>query len=311
MDVGGSMDPHAELVSRLFTAASRAGRFAKFRSYYFHNCVYDAVYEDAEFRKPVPVAELLSRQRSRREARDRRRRADASRRAARSRRLDVPLRAATARPGIEWLRRLAAHFRSAVWLNPEPDRFWPGTTIEVIASVFPMWPLTLDGLAAAVRYLVRGGERPASVTRRSGTGSADRGCARERQPGGQGLPTSRAWARPCRRCRCPPRDGAGARFALTVAWSTRPFVAPVCGPRTAAVASCRAGARLPCAANPSAAAAHAGGSTAAEPSRSVTAGSGLRRIDRDHRRRTPRRSPSSSGGDVGSRGVGSCRAACR
>ena len=43
MDVGGSMDPHSELVSRLFTAASRSGRFAKFRSYYFHNCVYNTV----------------------------------------------------------------------------------------------------------------------------------------------------------------------------------------------------------------------------------------------------------------------------
>ena len=56
--------------------------------------------------------------------------------------------------GIEWLRRLAHHFRSAAWLNPEPDRYWAGTTIEVIASVFPMYPLTLDGLAQAVRYLV-------------------------------------------------------------------------------------------------------------------------------------------------------------
>jgi len=26
--------------------------------------------------------------------------------------------------------------------------------------VFPMWQLTLDGLAGAVRYLVRGGEKP-------------------------------------------------------------------------------------------------------------------------------------------------------
>jgi uncharacterized protein with von Willebrand factor type A (vWA) domain len=62
--------------------------------------------------------------------------------------------------GHDWLRRLAGHFRSAAWLNPEPDRFWGGTTIEVIASVFPMWQLTLDGLAAAVRFLTRGGERP-------------------------------------------------------------------------------------------------------------------------------------------------------
>src|SRR5688572_21098970 len=60
MDVGGSMDPYAELVSRLFTAASRAGRFAKFRSYYFHNCIYDHVYVDARFREAVPVADLIS-----------------------------------------------------------------------------------------------------------------------------------------------------------------------------------------------------------------------------------------------------------
>ena len=126
------MDPHAELVSRLFTAASRAGRFAKFRSYYFHNCVYNSVYEDAQFRKAVPVADLLATQRSRREARDGRRRADAPGRAARPGRLDVPL-LADARAGIEWLRRLAQHFRSAAWLNPEPERFWSGTTIEVIA----------------------------------------------------------------------------------------------------------------------------------------------------------------------------------
>lgn len=159
MDVGGSMDPHAELVSRLFTAASRAGRFAKFRSYYFHNCVYNAVYEDAQFRKAVPVADLLG-------TSDRDEKlvvvGDALMHPAEL--LDpggsMYLYAQQRASGVEWLRRLAAHFRSAAWLNPEPDRFWQGTTIEVIASVFAMWPLTLDGLAASVRYLVRGGERP-------------------------------------------------------------------------------------------------------------------------------------------------------
>ena len=159
MDVGGSMDPHAELVSRLFTAASRAGRFAKFRSYYFHNCVYNSVYEDALFRRGVPVADLLA-------GSDRDEKlvvvGDALMHPAEL--LDAGgsmyLHSQQRASGIEWLRRLAAHFRSAAWLNPEPDRFWPGTTIEVIASVLPMWPLTLDGLSASVRYLVRGGERP-------------------------------------------------------------------------------------------------------------------------------------------------------
>jgi uncharacterized protein with von Willebrand factor type A (vWA) domain len=163
MDVGGSMDPHAELASRLFTAASRAGRFAKFRSYYFHNCVYNSVYEDAQFRKAVPVADLLA-------TSDRDEKlvmlGDALMHPAEL--LDSGmmygsssyLYSQTRAPGIEWLRRLAHHFRSSAWLNPEPERFWSGTTIEVIASVIPMFAMTLDGLAQAVRYLVRGGEKP-------------------------------------------------------------------------------------------------------------------------------------------------------
>lgn len=158
MDVGGSMDPHAELVSRIFTAASRAGRFAKFRSYYFHNCVYQSVYEDAQFRKPVPVADLIS-------GSDKEEKlvvvGDALMHPAELLDSGAMYYAPAARAsGLEWLRRLAAHFRRAAWLNPEPDRYWSGTTIEVIASVFGMWHLSLDGLAGAVRYLVRGGDRP-------------------------------------------------------------------------------------------------------------------------------------------------------
>jgi uncharacterized protein len=157
MDVGGSMDPHSELVSRIFTAASRAGRFAKFRSYYFHNCVYQAVYEDAQFRKPVTVAELIA-------STDRDEKlvvvGDALMHPAELLDAGAMSYSPHSASGLEWLRRLAAHFRRAAWLNPEPDRYWSGSTIEVVASVFGMWHLSLDGLAAAVRYLVRGGDRP-------------------------------------------------------------------------------------------------------------------------------------------------------
>ncbi|HEX4453687.1 MAG TPA: VWA domain-containing protein [Kofleriaceae bacterium] len=159
MDVGGSMDPHSELMSRLFTAASRTGRFAKFRSFYFHNCVYSSVYEDAQLRKSIPVADLLA-------TSDRDEKlvmvGDALMHPGEL--LDpggsMYLASQSRASGIEWLRRLAHHFRSAAWLNPEPERFWQGTTIEVIAAVMPMFQLTLDGLAQAVRYLVRGGEKP-------------------------------------------------------------------------------------------------------------------------------------------------------
>jgi uncharacterized protein with von Willebrand factor type A (vWA) domain len=162
MDVGGSMDPFADLVSRLFTAASRAGRFARFRSYYFHNCVYDTVYVDAKFRETVPVADLIAQT-------DRDEKlvivGDALMHPAELLESGgaIYFYQQNRTAGIEWLRRLAAHFRRTAWLNPEPSRFWPRTTAEVIGSIFPMWELSLDGLGAAVRHLVRGGSAPTAT----------------------------------------------------------------------------------------------------------------------------------------------------
>lgn len=158
MDVGGSMDPYAELVSRLFTAASRAGRFSRFQSYYFHNCVYDEVYEDARFRNKVSVLDLIH-------STDRDEKlvivGDALMHPAEILDPDgaIYFYQRNRASGITWLRRLAEHFRRSVWLNPEPERYWPRTTIEIVQSVFTMHELTLEGLALAVRHLVRGGIR--------------------------------------------------------------------------------------------------------------------------------------------------------
>jgi uncharacterized protein with von Willebrand factor type A (vWA) domain len=154
MDVGGSMDPYAHLVSQLFTAASRAGRFARFRSYYFHNCVYEAVYEDARFYKALPLADLLA-------TSDRAEKlvvvGDASMHPAELLEAAGSMYFYTrnATPGLEWMRRLAEHFRGAAWLNPEPEEYWGQTTIQILARLFPMFPLTIEGLGRAVRQLVR------------------------------------------------------------------------------------------------------------------------------------------------------------
>ena len=59
MDVGGSMDPHAHLVSRLFSAAKRASNIRDLKTYYFHNCVYGRLYVTERFQDPVPVREVL------------------------------------------------------------------------------------------------------------------------------------------------------------------------------------------------------------------------------------------------------------
>jgi uncharacterized protein len=156
MDVGGSMDPYAHLVSQLFTAASRSGRFARFRSYYFHNCVYEAVYEDARFFKSLPVADLLAHS-------DRDEKlvvvGDASMHPAELLEAagSIYFYTRNATPGLEWLRRLTEHFRRTAWLNPEAQQYWNQTTIQIVARLFPMFPLTIDGLHDAVRHLVRGG----------------------------------------------------------------------------------------------------------------------------------------------------------
>jgi uncharacterized protein len=58
-------------------------------------------------------------------------------------------------PGIDWLERIERHFTHIVWLNPEEkDAWWRAPTIYAIQKLFPMYPLTLDGLSDAVKKLV-------------------------------------------------------------------------------------------------------------------------------------------------------------
>ncbi len=66
-----------------------------------------------------------------------------------------------ARTGLEWIEAFADRFADVVWLNPEPERFWNHETIRAIGRSVDMFPLTVDGLQAAVKRL-RGG-KPARV----------------------------------------------------------------------------------------------------------------------------------------------------
>ncbi|MBS2032407.1 MAG: VWA domain-containing protein [Deltaproteobacteria bacterium] len=156
MDVGGSMDPYARLVEQLFTAASRTGRFARFRHYYFHNTIYDFVYEDAFFEKKVPFADLIH-------GSERRERlvlvGDAAMHPAE---LLSPGGYGWYSEGgrtasIDRMRNLASHFRRTAWLNPTADYEWQQTTVKTLRALFPMFPLTVEGIQGAVRQLLRGG----------------------------------------------------------------------------------------------------------------------------------------------------------
>ena len=156
MDVGGSMDPFAHLCSRLFSAAKKSTHFKELRTYYFHNCVYGHVYETEKFDKPIRVRDLLH------ECGPHYKlimMGDA---------LMAPYELMAAGgslelgddrgiEGIVWLNMLREHFHRSIWLNPEPEKYWTGNTIEHVRHVFEMFPLTLEGLGEGVGHLARAG----------------------------------------------------------------------------------------------------------------------------------------------------------
>ena len=156
LDVGGSMDPHADVCERLFSAAKRATHFKELRTCYFHNCVYGTVYDSPALRGGRAVVDLVQE-------------SDPSwRLLVVGDALMSPweLQSSGSRwggddsgaPGIAWLMHLAQHFRHCAWLNPEPEAAWYGTA-AIIRRVVPMYRLTLDGLAEAVQSLMKGGAR--------------------------------------------------------------------------------------------------------------------------------------------------------
>jgi uncharacterized protein with von Willebrand factor type A (vWA) domain len=161
MDVGGSMDPHAHLVSQLFSAAKRASNFRELRTYYFHNCIYGRVWETEQFRNAVRVRDLLEQCNAEWKLVVV---GDAAMHPAELlgggdwyfSREDV---GGEAMHGVQWMQLVADHFRKVAWLNPDPPTYWKGGTAEMLSTIFPMYPLTLDGLGDAVAHLSKGRPR--------------------------------------------------------------------------------------------------------------------------------------------------------
>ena len=59
-------------------------------------------------------------------------------------------------PGAVWLQRLRETWPRTVWLNPEQEGYWDYRhSIQIIRTIFSnrMFPLSLDGLARAMREL--------------------------------------------------------------------------------------------------------------------------------------------------------------
>lgn len=158
MDVGGSMDPHIQVMSRLFSAAKRASNIRQLKTYYFHNCVYGRLYETESFTNPQPVDDLLH------ELGPEWKLimvGDAAMHPAELLGAGDYEYYATGNPGppqtgLKWLTKMADHFRRFAWLNPDPPNYWRGGTAEQISKVYPMFHMTLDGLGEAITHLSKG-----------------------------------------------------------------------------------------------------------------------------------------------------------
>lgn len=154
MDVGGSMTPFAELVERLFSAAS--GQINRFKHFYFHNCFYQDLWTDMERNQSLSTMELLKS-----EDRDFKVIIVGDAEMAPSEltwangAIDYWYHNDT--PGIVWMQRFKEKFKDAIWLNPLPKRSWEYVhSIRMVRDVFPMFELTLDGLDEGVKYLMTG-----------------------------------------------------------------------------------------------------------------------------------------------------------
>jgi uncharacterized protein with von Willebrand factor type A (vWA) domain len=155
MDAGGSMTPFARLVSRLFTAAGKAGHWKSFEAYYFHNCVYEKVWSDIRLRTEVNTTEIIKKAN---ENSVLVMVGDASMHPGEltQRYGSIDYWHRNESPGIEWLRRLKKAFPTAAWLNPMPERWWNAPSLIMIKNLYSMHPLTLRGLDEAVKTLRKG-----------------------------------------------------------------------------------------------------------------------------------------------------------
>jgi uncharacterized protein with von Willebrand factor type A (vWA) domain len=153
IDNGGwSMDPHIGIVQTLFDYAR--AQFKEVKTYFFHNTIYDYVWEDpARYRKPKKIIEFTRNDPDTRLIIV----GDASMAPYELMAHDgsIHISERSGRPSIQQLRFLAETFPHCVWLNPVPETMWGYThTIMTINTIFSMFELSLDGLEKAVTKLM-------------------------------------------------------------------------------------------------------------------------------------------------------------
>src|SRR5579862_3413501 len=154
-DIGGSMDAHIRVCEELFSAARTEFKTMEF--YYFHNCLYEAVWKDNRRRHAEKIQTW-----------------DVLHKYPHDYKI-VFVGDATMSPyeitypggsvehwneeaGAVWLDRVTQIYEHCVWLNPVAQKHWDYTpSIGLLSQILGgrMYPLTLQGLDNAMRELNR------------------------------------------------------------------------------------------------------------------------------------------------------------
>ena len=153
LDIGGSMDDHIELCSRLFSAAKY--EFKHLDHFYIHNCLYEFVWKNnvRRWQEAIPTYEVLHKYNSDYKVIVV---GDASMSPWELMYPNGSVEHNNEEAGFTWLDRLKAQYPDFIWLNPVPVDEWKYTESIVMLREFfndRMFPLTLDGLSKAVRAL--------------------------------------------------------------------------------------------------------------------------------------------------------------
>ncbi|MBB4617082.1 vWA domain-containing protein [Sphingomonas abaci] len=155
LDVGGSMDPFVTLCEELFSAAT--AEFKNLEFFYFHNCPYEGVWKDnrRRFQERTPTWDVLHRY-----GHDYKCVfvGDASMSPYEISQVGGSVEHHNDEAGAVWLNRLTTTYPASIWLNPLPREHWDyGQSVAMIRRIMNdrMFPLTLEGLDAAMRELTR------------------------------------------------------------------------------------------------------------------------------------------------------------
>ena len=154
-DVGGSMDDYIKLCETLFSAAR--SEFKHLEYFYFHNCLYESVWQDNVRRqdKRLSVFDILNRY-----GKDYKVIfvGDASMAPWEVSYPGGSVEHYNEEEGQVWLQRVISNFEKTVWINPTQREYWDFTeSIGMIRQIVDdkMYPLTAKGLEEAMVELSR------------------------------------------------------------------------------------------------------------------------------------------------------------